>query len=260
MATDTLQQQARALGDPTRHAIFRHLAGARTPVGIAELNERFPVNHNAIRQHLAKLLAAGLVLESKESSGGRGRPRLVYEVNPAAEGNWGTAGPYERLSLLLVEIIRSGRAPGEVGREAADVFRAPASSGDPVADISLAMARQGFDPEVRRTDGGADVVLHNCPFATVAAADRETICALHLGIAQGLADDTAAAVTELVAFDPDHADCLLRITVDRPDRDTPEAPSLTISEKRSRRRRAPAEPVECDEGGEAPCYAHLLEE
>jgi predicted ArsR family transcriptional regulator len=258
MTTDTLQQQARALGDPTRHAIFRHLVGAGRPLGVAELNERFPVNHNAIRQHLAKLLAAGLVLESKEQGGGRGRPRLVYEPNPAAEGNWGAAGPYERLSLLLVEIIRSGRSPGEVGREAADVFRAPASSGDPVADISLAMARQGFDPEVRRTDAGADVVLHNCPFATVAAADRETICALHLGIAEGLADDTTAAVTELVAFDPDHADCLLRIRVD-PAREAPSAPSLTISEKRPRRRRR-AEPAACDEGGEAPCFAHLLEE
>jgi hypothetical protein len=52
MAKPTLQDQARALGDPTRHAIF--LAGASADrLGIAELLERFAFNHNAIRQHLA---------------------------------------------------------------------------------------------------------------------------------------------------------------------------------------------------------------
>jgi predicted ArsR family transcriptional regulator len=260
MTTDTtMQRQARALGDPTRHAIFRHLAHTGRPIGVAELNERFPVNHNAIRQHLAKLVAAGLVLESKEQGGGRGRPRLVYELNPAAEGQWGTAGPYERLSLLLVEIIRTGKAPGEVGRDAAAVFRATASAGDPIADISLAMARQGFDPEVHRTEAGAEIVLHNCPFASVAAADRDTICALHLGIAEGLADDTDVAVAELVAFDPEHADCLLRVTVDGADPPAAAPAALTIRDKRRRRVGPRVDPPAADEGGEAPCYAHLLE-
>ena len=53
-----LQEQARALGDPTRHGIFRYVADAARPVDIAELTEHFGVNHNAIRQHLAKLVRA----------------------------------------------------------------------------------------------------------------------------------------------------------------------------------------------------------
>ena len=210
MTTTTLQEQAKALGDPTRHAIYRHVADAGRPVGIAELNEHFPYNHNAIRQHLAKLLAAGLVIESKVQGPGRGRPRLVYEPNPAVEGPWGTGGPYERLSGLLVEIIRTGLDAEEIGRRAADQFRVPSASGDIVADISAAMARQGFEPEIRPVRGGAEITLHSCPFASVALADRQTICALHLGIAEGLTDDTAA-VTELVAYDPRKADCRLRI-------------------------------------------------
>jgi predicted ArsR family transcriptional regulator len=212
MTTSTLQEQARALGDPTRHAIYRHIAESGRPISIAELNEQFPFNHNAIRQHLAKLLAAGLVIESKVHGPGRGRPRLVYEPNPAVEGHWGTSGPYERLSRLLVEIIRTGLDAEEVGRQAADLFRVPTPSGDIVADISAAMARQGFEPEIRPTRGGAEIMLHNCPFASVALADRQTICALHLGIAEGLTDDTAA-VTELVAYDPRKADCRIRIRV-----------------------------------------------
>lgn len=213
MATNTLQEQARALGDPTRHAIFRHVAAAAEPVGVAELNEQFAFNHNAIRQHLGKLVAAGLLVETRIHGGGRGRPRLVYEVNPAVEGPWGTTGPYERLSRLLVEIIRSGRPAEEVGRRAADSFRVPCPSGDVVADLAAAMARQGFEPQVRPVRGGAEIILDNCPFATAAIGDRETVCRLHLGIAEGLAEDTEGTVTELVAYDPRKAGCRLRIRI-----------------------------------------------
>jgi predicted ArsR family transcriptional regulator len=75
------------------------------------------------------------------------------------------------------------------------------------------MARQGFDPEVRAVPGGAEIVLHRCPFATTALADRETVCALHLGIAEGLAEGTRATVDELVAYDPRKAECRLRLRV-----------------------------------------------
>jgi len=211
-ATDTaLQSQARALGDPTRHAIFRHIVQAGAPVGIADLNAQFPLNHNAIRQHLAKLVDAGLVIESTAASSGRGRPRLVYEASPSAEGKWGVTGPYERLSRLLAEIIRTGRSAHEVGRAASAEFRVPSPSGDVVADLAAAMARQGFEPEVRARAGGAEIVLQACPFASAALVDRDTVCALHLGIAEGLANDPHAVVTELVARDPRSAQCRIRL-------------------------------------------------
>jgi predicted ArsR family transcriptional regulator len=211
-ATSALQTQARALGDPTRHAVFRHIADARGPVDIAELTEQFGLNHNAIRQHIAKLVAAGLLIEAKAPRSGPGRPRLVYTLDPAAEGRWGTTGPYERLSSLLVEIIRTGRSAEEVGRRAADQFRVAAPSGDVSADMAEAMARQGFDPEVRTLRRGSEIVLHTCPFATAAVADRHTICSLHLGIAEGLAEGTDAGVDELVANDPRRAGCRVRIS------------------------------------------------
>ncbi len=212
MTTDQLE--ARALGDPTRYAIFRRIAEAADPISVAELNTEFAFNHNAIRQHLAKLVAAGLVIEDTAAPTGRGRPRLVYTVNPSAEGRWGTTGPYERLSRLLVEIVSTGHSPEEVGRRAADQFRVTAPSGDPTDDLSAAMARQGFDPEVRSTRSGPEVVLHRCPFATAAVADRSVVCALHLGIAEGLVEGTEARVDELVAYDPRKAGCrvLLRPT------------------------------------------------
>lgn len=227
MTTTTVQQQARALGDPTRHAIFTHIADAAGPVTVAELNEAFPLNHNAIRQHLAKLHAAGLILEGHAPSTGRGRPRLVYELDPSAEGRWGAAGPYERLSVLLVEMIRTGLDAEEVGRRAADRFRVPSPSGDVVADITAAMARQGFEPEVRATADGAEITLRACPFAAAATTDRATVCALHLGLAEGLVEGTDAVVTELVAHDPRKAKCRLRIRVATGD-EAPDAPTLSL--------------------------------
>ena len=88
----TLQRQARALGDPTRHEVFRVVAQAGRPIDVAELTEHFGLNHNAIRQHLAKLVEAELVVETKAPATGRGRPRLVYEVDPRSESRWGVAG------------------------------------------------------------------------------------------------------------------------------------------------------------------------
>jgi predicted ArsR family transcriptional regulator len=232
MTGGNLQEQARALGDPTRYAIFQHLAGAGSPVDIAGLNGHFPLNHNAIRQHLAKLVAAGLVLESTAAGPGRGRPRLRYEIDPGAGSRWGATGPYERLSALLVEIIRSGDTPESVGRGAANLFRVAAPSGDAITDIADAMARQGFDPEVRSTRGGAEILLHRCPFASAALADRHTVCALHLGVAEGLADGSPVRVSGLVAHDPRQAGCRLRIE-DRADPGDDAVPA-TISLRGSR--------------------------
>ena len=73
------------------------------------------------------------------------------------------------------------------------------------------MGRHGFDPEVRRVRGRTEIVLRNCPFETTALVDRETVCALHLGLAEGMVDGTDAQVDELVAFDPRRAGCRLRL-------------------------------------------------
>jgi predicted ArsR family transcriptional regulator len=228
MTDTTLQEQARALGDPTRYAIFRHIAQAGRPIGIAELNEEFPLNHNAIRQHLAKLVAAQLVVGSLARGAGRGRPHFVYEVNVAFEGQWGTTGPYERLGRLLVEIIQTGLEPEEVGRRASGRFRVASSSGDAVVDIASAMARQGFEPEICAARGGTEIVLHHCPFVGVARLDRETVCSLHLGIAEGLAEATTVSVTELVAYDPRKAECRLRIRTRADDDASDNSGTLTL--------------------------------
>lgn len=206
-----LQVQARALGDPTRYAVFRYLADAGVPIGVAELTDHVGLHHNAVRQHLAKLTEAGLVVEATARPVGRGRPRLVYQVDPAAEGRWGGEAPYERLAVLLAEVTRTGDAPVDVGRRAGRRMAQEAPPGaEPVDALATVMARQGFDPRVRARGEARDVVLRSCPFASAVLADPDTVCDLHLGLARGIAEAVGGlAVDVLVAKDPRRAQCRL---------------------------------------------------
>ncbi|MEO6627421.1 MAG: helix-turn-helix domain-containing protein [Aquihabitans sp.] len=210
-----LQVQARALGDPTRHGIFRYLADADAPVDVAELTEHFGLNHNAIRQHLTKLVQADLVVETSAAPSGRGRPRLFYSINPTSESRWGVVGPYERLSMLLAEVVKSGDTPVEVGRRAGLRLRlANEPSQDPIAGLMDQMARQGFEPTIRHEGDVVDVALMACPFASAVLTDPDTICELHLGLAQGIAESVGGiTIDELVPRDPRHANCRLRCRV-----------------------------------------------
>ncbi|MFP5577577.1 MAG: helix-turn-helix transcriptional regulator [Acidimicrobiia bacterium] len=207
-----LQQQARALGDPTRHRIFTFVADAEAPVDVAQLTAQFGLNHNAIRQHLAKLVGAGLVVESKHASGAPGRPKLVYAVEPTAESRWGVVGPYQRLSKLLAEMVRTGDTPEEVGRREGARLRAEGAAAPGLPALEGAMVREGFHPETQQRGGRVDVVLQNCPFEATALDDPDTVCALHLGIAKGLTEGAdGLTVQKLVAKDPRRAGCRLQL-------------------------------------------------
>ena len=211
-------RQAKALGDPTRHAIFRAVADAAQPLDVATLTARFELNHNAVRQHLAKLCAAGLVVEEVGPSVGRGRPRLQYRPALDAGGDWGIPSPYEHLAALLVEALRSGRSPREVGAEAGRQLAGSVhGSADPVDRIETIAARRGFAPRrVERRDS-IELVLEHCPFASTATTAPEIICQLHLGLAEGIAEATGGSVEviDLVTRNPMRAGCRLRMS--RPD-------------------------------------------
>jgi predicted ArsR family transcriptional regulator len=212
----TVQEQARALGDPTRHAIFRYLLDATEPVGVADLTDHFGLNHNAVRQHLTKLVAADLVIEGRGPARGPGRPRLVYTVGPATESRWGATGPYERLAALLAEIIRTGETPVEIGRRTGRRETAQHPTGDgPVDALVQAMTRSGFEPAVERRGGKVDIVLRTCPFATTALSDPDIVCELHRGLSMGIAEQLGGLVVDdLLRRDPRRANCKLRVHLD----------------------------------------------
>ncbi len=206
-----LQQEAKALGDPTRHRIFRYVAETPHPVGVAELTRYMALNHNAVRQHLAVLEGAGLVIEELEGRKRPGRPRLMYRLNPEAAGTWGTPGPYHYLALLLAETVSHETSPRQAGRDAGQRQVARPDPGtDPLDSLEGQMTLRGFRP-IRSTRGSrVDFVLGRCPFEDVAVTNRDTVCQLHLGLAEGMAKSLGGLeVLRLVSKNPRRAGCRL---------------------------------------------------
>ncbi|MGC9962969.1 MAG: metalloregulator ArsR/SmtB family transcription factor [Acidimicrobiales bacterium] len=68
-----------ALGDPTRRAIFEHLAENPSPVGV--LAELLPVSRPAVSQHLKVLKDAGLVTDHRDGT------RRIYRLDPNGIGD-----------------------------------------------------------------------------------------------------------------------------------------------------------------------------
>lgn len=221
-----LQQQARALGDPTRHAIFRLIDSSDEPVGVRELAGAVGLHESAVRQHLAKLVGAELVLEARTAPVGPGRPRSLYRRAPGVLGVWGTENPFERLAALLIDVLRSGTDPRQAGREAGRAIAASPSvqttAGRPAAPVLAELvAAQGFEP--RLSEGPRpEIVLGHCPYASLATVAPEIVCELHHGLAEGMADalvaDEPVEVRDLVRRDPQQAGCQVRL---RPRRQRP---------------------------------------
>ena len=212
----TLQIQARALGEPSRHRLFEILSNADEPTTVAALTEAVGLHHNAVRQHLAVLVEAGLVREQTAAPSGPGRPRFTYELAPAADSRWGALGPYERLSMMLTEVIRTGDSPVGVGRRLA----LAAQTGTDRSATGLTMLlddleRSGFAPTDSIRGRSVTITLHECPFASAALTDPDVVCDLHLGLAQGTAEAAGGlTVDSLTRKDPRRAGCRLHCTAD----------------------------------------------
>jgi predicted ArsR family transcriptional regulator len=210
----SVQRQARALGDPTRHAIFCSVAEAPEPVDVATLTEQFGLNHNAIRQHLAKLCDAGLLLEERGAPAGPGRPRLLYRLAPDAAGAWGTPSPYEQLALVLLEVLRSGRRPRDVGAQVGRRIAADLpDAADPVHQLEVSAARQGFEPRRSERGSSLELVLGRCAYQAAASSDPDVVCALHRGLAEGIAEAIGGGleVTNLIVRNPNRGGCRLQL-------------------------------------------------
>jgi DNA-binding transcriptional ArsR family regulator len=67
-----------ALGDPTRRAIFEHLADR--PRSVGELAGELPVSRPAVSQHLKVLKEAGLVVDEPVGT------RRIYQLDPDGVG------------------------------------------------------------------------------------------------------------------------------------------------------------------------------
>ena len=207
------QRQARALGDATRYRIFRYVVDAGGPVGVSDITAHVEVNHNSVRQHLAKLCAAGLLIEDIVRSGGPGRPALRYRPAPEAAALSGATSPYEHLAVLLLEVLDGG-TPAQVGTAAGRrAIGPPRGDADPLDVLEAEMTRLGFPSQREETGSGVELVVSHCPFASAATVNADVVCELHRGMAQGMVDALGGGMLQvgLVRRDPRTGGCRIQL-------------------------------------------------
>jgi predicted ArsR family transcriptional regulator len=232
---------ARALGEPARMRIFQVLIEHQGPADVASVAEAVDLHPNAVRRHLRHLVEAGLATEVAVPAG-RGRPRHVFAPVPGAADPWLATRRYGELARLLGEAVRTGATPREVGRRAALRSEADGAGGgsgdrpsaahatatDPTAadpggetasdDAASrfvdALGRWGFAPQATRHDDEIDVTLRACPYGEAVETEAAVICALHLGLAEGLAAASGGLeVASLEARPPAERACRLHVRV-----------------------------------------------
>jgi predicted ArsR family transcriptional regulator len=64
-----------------------------------------------------------------------------------------------------------------------------------VEKLTATMAEIGFTPEVAARGGGYQLRLRQCPFREAAERHQDVVCALHLGLMQGVLAQLRAPVT-----------------------------------------------------------------
>jgi predicted ArsR family transcriptional regulator len=163
-------------------------------MGVKDLGATLGLHPNSVREQLAALAAAGLVVREPTPPHGRGRPALRY----AARDDGDDRDPYRDLAKVLAaqlaalpdgatQALAAGRAWGSSAIEAAD--------DPPLVPIDPADARRrlvallddaGFAPEPALADDpAAPVRLRRCPFEPLARDNPGVVCGVHLGLMRG---------------------------------------------------------------------------
>lgn len=220
---------ARALADPTRAAILELLESSPDPVDVMTITDAVGVHHTSVRSHLATLRDAGLVAETTAAPSGRGRPKRLYRALAAGltdlPATAATGDAYRELASALARAAReelSPRAAGSAtGREIGRTGNDDRPAADGVDLIEHEARRLGFDPRRRGPASRPEIVLQHCPFSDVAVDDPETVCSVHLGLAEGIAEARGdVEVLGLSLRDPRRAGCRLRLRRNDPVVDT----------------------------------------
>jgi predicted ArsR family transcriptional regulator len=179
----------RALAHLSRVQILELLQEAADGLDVTALARRTGLHPNTIRVHLEKLAAAGLVTAEIVRRGGRGRPSTRYRAteDPDEDG-------YRLLASMLATALDTGDHAGPSpavetagrrwgqrlaqtsgAREATEQRRSAPQA------VTALFDQLGFAP----ARDGDRIVLHACPYRTLARQHPDVICGLHLGMLRG---------------------------------------------------------------------------
>ncbi|GAB3486026.1 helix-turn-helix transcriptional regulator [Flexivirga sp.] len=196
----------------TRARILAVLRDSTEPLTVTEVAGRAGVHANTVRFHLDSLLEAGRVEQVRSAPAGRGRPALRFRA--VARMDRGGPRGYQALAATLLADLTSRPDPAEQARRAGRSWgrhlaeQSHDISAGPATTLITALADLDFAPE--QTAPG-EISLRHCPFLELTTPQGGPVCAIHLGLMQGLLADSAADVARLDPFvTPDRCVATLR--------------------------------------------------
>ncbi|MCX6372074.1 MAG: helix-turn-helix domain-containing protein [Actinobacteria bacterium] len=198
------------LADDTRYHIYRAIAERPAEdVTVAAIAARFGLHPNVARMHLSKLEQAGFLATGFRRASGGGRPAKLYRLSDLVVTFGFPPRRYELLSRLALESLSAGGSRDDavrVCREAgaaegqhalAGEVRAPRDA-DAAADLVRRVAEeQGLLPEVAWRGDALEVVVNNCTFRELSAADPDLVCAMHRAFLEGVLEVVTAGLGRL---------------------------------------------------------------
>lgn len=171
--------------------VLSTLRDAGRALTLSELQDETGLHPNTLRGHLDALVAAGSASRIASRTGGRGRPAWSYLAREPE---------YAALAMALASgldsgegrtldpaAVRGGRAWGERLRDQLGAVE------DGRERVLLALTHTGFAPQA--DDSQVDrVTLHACPLLEAARSHPAVVCAVHLGLVEGVLGQQGAAL------------------------------------------------------------------
>ncbi len=188
----------------SRARVLDLLRAAGGPLGVQEVAEQAGLHPNTARFHLDALVDTGLAARKRQPRPTPGRPSMAYQVT---DGDGPTGQRRYRLlaemlsSLIAGVMTKPGEAATEAGREWGRYLTEQPppyqrlGASEAVEKLAAALDELGFAPEAVAEGGDYRLRLHQCPFREVAERHQDVVCALHLGLMQGVLEQLRAPVT-----------------------------------------------------------------
>ncbi|HNA99030.1 MAG TPA: helix-turn-helix domain-containing protein [Marmoricola sp.] len=186
-----------------RGRVLAAIRAAGEPVSIEGLAAQLSLHANTVRFHTSALEEAGLIEQSRHSSGGKGRPKAVFL--PTRAGSRSGARNYQLLAAVLVDhLAQLSSEPLDMARAAGRSWgqslaagsrgevKAPTAPGE-VIDL---LGEMGFEPQPVLTGRSAQIELHNCPFRELVDEHQQLVCAIHQGLLDGMLDPDGSGTAD----------------------------------------------------------------
>lgn len=173
-----------------RQAVLAALREAPGPLSVAEVADQVGLHANTVRGHLELMVHLGVVTRQSEHSGGRGRPRIIYELapdQPPHEDAYKTLAEAlaNELSIISANDQRTADEAGLLWAQALVTqgrLKPATSREDAVAQVSRLFSELGFEASTEPL--GDRLYLQACPYASIRDA-FPGVCDIHLGLIRG---------------------------------------------------------------------------